>query len=87
MTVTFDDRIASENIGVGNFTLEGVDVGRRENFVGGAIVGRRVSWGTQGVLGPNAPPPRVDYTHALGDVVGVHGGTVQAFVGFPVTVI
>lgn len=87
LTVTFDDRIVSENIGLGQFILEDVDVQRRNNFINGAIVGRRVSWFTQGILGVNLPPPRVDYLHSLGNIVGVHGGTVQAFAGFPVTVI
>lgn len=87
LTVTFDDRIVSENAGLGQFILEGVDVQRRHNQLVGTIVGRRVSWATAGILGLNVPPPRVAYLHTLGDIVGVQGGTVQAFAAFPVTVV
>lgn len=87
MAITFDDRIVSENIGLGQFFLEGVDLQRRQSTVGGTIVGRRVSWPTAGIIGLNVPPPRVDYLHTLGDITGVQGGVVQAFAGFPVTVI
>lgn len=86
-SVTFDDRVAAENVGLGQFILEGVDLQRRHNQIGGTVVGRRVSWLTAGILGANLPPPRVSYLHTLGDITGVHGGTVQAFADFPVTVL
>ena len=83
LTVTFDERIQSENLALAQMIVEGTPTTRREQNVNGTIVGRRVSWPTLPGIGANMPPLRVSYTPGPGQVVGIGGGTVAAFAGLP----